>query len=110
MGERGLFSCRLLLANLMGFVKNKFAKDAYFDYKEFNKEIYDKVKNSFGEYILNPIETIKLRDLKSQMWSIEGKNLDINDLVFDPTKITDPNDVLFDFEYLQLILLLDYVV
>jgi ribonucleoside-diphosphate reductase alpha chain len=28
-------SCRLLLLNLYGFVKNPFTKDAYFDYKEF---------------------------------------------------------------------------
>lgn len=28
-------SCRLLLLNLFGFVKNPFTKDAYFDYKDF---------------------------------------------------------------------------
>lgn len=28
-------SCRLLLLNLYGFVKNPYSKDAYFDYKEF---------------------------------------------------------------------------
>jgi ribonucleoside-diphosphate reductase alpha chain len=30
-------SCRLLLLNLFGFVKNPFTKDAYFDYNEFYK-------------------------------------------------------------------------
>ncbi|HUW43662.1 MAG TPA: HNH endonuclease, partial [Bacillota bacterium] len=33
-------SCRLLLLNLFGFVKNPFTKEAHFDYEEF----YDKVK------------------------------------------------------------------
>lgn len=32
-------SCRLLLLNLIGFVRNAFTKDAYFDYKEFYKHV-----------------------------------------------------------------------
>lgn len=32
-------SCRLLLVNLLSFVKNPFTKDAYFDYKHYGKVV-----------------------------------------------------------------------
>ena len=40
----GRDSCRLLLVNLISFVKNKFTDQAYFDFNEFEQTAYDAQK------------------------------------------------------------------
>jgi ribonucleoside-diphosphate reductase alpha chain len=58
-------SCRLLLLNLFGFVKNPFTKDAYFDFKEFYEttqiaqRLMDDLVDLEEECILSIIEKIK---------------------------------------------------
>lgn len=58
-------SCRLLLLNLFGFVKNPFTKDAYFDYAEFYEaskiaqRLMDDLIDLEEEAILGVISKIK---------------------------------------------------
>jgi ribonucleotide reductase alpha subunit len=58
-------SCRLLLLNLFGFVKNPFTKDAYFDYAEFYKvtqvaqRLMDDLIDMEEEAIMGIIEKIQ---------------------------------------------------
>lgn len=37
-------SCRLMAINLTGYVKNKYKKDAYFDFPEFDEDVYDALR------------------------------------------------------------------
>jgi ribonucleoside-diphosphate reductase alpha chain len=58
-------SCRLLLLNLFGFIKNPFTKDAYFDYVEFYKaakiaqRLMDDLIDMEEEAILSIIEKVQ---------------------------------------------------
>jgi len=58
-------SCRLLVLNLFGFVKNPYTKDAYFDYKEFYEtaqiaqRLMDDLVDLEEECILKIIQKVK---------------------------------------------------
>lgn len=75
-------SCRLMILNLMGFVKNPFTKDAYFDWVEFYKyaqilqRLMDDLVDLEEECILKIISKIKddpenedIKNTELQLWN-----------------------------------------
>jgi ribonucleoside-diphosphate reductase alpha chain len=72
-------SCRLVSMNVLGFVKNSYTSDAYFDYKEFSKYV------KMAQRYMDDIVDIELEQIDKVLNKID------NDGESDDTKLKEKN-------------------